>query len=266
MSTPRIERAAAVLLEQHASRRRFGPLPADCAPASTAEAYAVQDAFVALKSQSFGRCSGWKIALTTPQMQRMVGMDTPIAGAMHQDQVLPSPARVSAADYGRLIVEFEVCLELGADLPPRATPYTPDEAGAAVCAAMPALELADDRNADYTTLAARGFDMVADNAWNEGAVLGPRVRDWRSIDLAALRGTAYINGKAVGEGSGIDAMGHPLNVLAWIANNLSSRGKLLAKGDIVITGSLVASKFPVPGDRVRFDAGALGTAELDVVN
>jgi len=32
----------------------------------------------------------------------------------------------------------------------------------------------------------------------------------------------------------------------------------------VITGSLVTSKFPRAGDRVRFDAGALGSVELRV--
>jgi 2-keto-4-pentenoate hydratase len=129
---------------------------------------------------------------------------------------------------------------------------------------MPAFELADDRNADYAQLAARGLDVAADNAWNEGAVLGAPVNSWRGIDLAALRGVATINGAVIGEGRGSDTMGHPLNVVAWIANNLSRRGKTLRRGEIIITGSLVTSKFPVPGDRIGFDAGALGAVELVV--
>ena len=35
-------------------------------------------------------------------------------------------------------------------------------------------------------LRARGLDLVADNAWNEGAVLGPRVEAWRGIDLVVF--------------------------------------------------------------------------------
>lgn len=260
----RIERAARFLAEAHGRHAKFAALPGEFAPRSEAEAYAVQDAFVAMKSARHGRQAGWKIALTTPQMQKLVGVSTPVAGALHEGQLLRSPARVAGKDYGRLIVEFEIAVEIGADLPPRAEPYTPEEAGAAVSTMMPAFELADDRNADYTQLAARGLDLVADNAWNEGAVLGTPVRDWRRIDFAALRGVATINGAAVGEGKGSDTMGHPLNVVAWIANNLSRRGKTLRRGDVIITGSLVTSKFPVPGDRIGFDAGALGALELAV--
>ncbi len=264
MDSASFARAARFLLDAHASRARFAALPADCAPASVGEAYAVQDAFVALKATRCGAQAGWKIALATPQMQRMVGVDTPIAGAMHAGQLLRAPAEVRAADYGRLIVEFEIAAELGKDLPPRERPYTADEAADAVVALLPAFELADDRNADYGALAARGLDLIADNAWNEGAVLGARIEDWRRIDLAVLRGAASINGEVVGEGFGGDTMGHPLNVVAWMANNLSGRGKGLRRGELVITGSLVTSKFPQAGDRVGFDAGALGAIALAV--
>lgn len=259
-----IARAARFLLDAHAAKARFGALPVDCAPATVRDAYAIQDAFVALKSGLCGPPAGCKIALATPQMQRMVGMHTPIAGAMHASQLLHAPAEIRARDYGRLIVEFEIAAELGVDLPPRGRPYSAREAGDAVAALLPAFELADDRDADYSALAARGLELIADNAWNEGAVLGARVQDWRGIDLAALRGVASINGETVGEGHGRDSMGHPLNVVAWIANNLSGRGKGLRRGDLVITGSLVTSKFPRAGDSVGFDAGALGAIALTV--
>jgi 2-keto-4-pentenoate hydratase len=260
----RISQAAAFLLEEHAELRRFSGLPSVCAPASTDEAYAMQDAFVALKASRHGRPVGWKIALTTPKMQQLVGLSTSIAGALHEGQVVKAPARISAAGYARLIVEFEIAAEMGADLPARKGPYCAADVSPAIAALMPAFELADDRNADYSTLAAHGLNMIADNAWNEGAVLGEPVRNWQHVDLPALRGVALINGEVVGEGSGADAMGSPLNVVAWIANNLAARGKALRKGDIVITGSLVTSKFPAAGDRIRFQAGELGSIELSV--
>lgn len=264
LSNPRVERAARFLADAHARGAPFAAIPAPFAPRDADEAYDVQAAFVALKSGQAGAPAGWKIALTTPQMQRMVGLATPIAGALQAGQLRRSPARVRASDYGRLIVEFEIAAELGTDLPPRAQPYSRDEVADAVAALMPAFELADDRNADYAGLSERGLDLIADNAWNEGAVLGAPVRDWRGLDLAALRAAASINGSVAGEGRGADAMGHPLNVVAWIASHLSRRGQGLRRGDLVITGSLVTSKFPVAGDRLRFDAGALGAVELGV--
>ena len=261
---PRIERAGAWLHEAHRGRQRFSSLPAELAPRDAGEAYAIQSEFVAMRAEALGPVAGYKIALTTPAMRAMVGLNDSIAGDMHEKTILRGPARVRADAYVRLIVEFEIGVELAEDLPAIGAPYDRAGVSRAVGALMPALELADDRNADYTNLAANALMLIADNAWNEGAVLGAPVRDWQKIDLAALRGVASINGAAVGEGHGRDVMGHPLDALAWIANNLASRGLGLWRGDVVITGSLVTSKFPKADDAVRFEAGALGAVELQV--
>lgn len=260
----RARRAAQWLVRQHLERIPSRPMPRAYAPRDVNEAYAMQDAFVQSKARYCGNVAGHKIALTTPRMRAMVGLETPIAGRLHERQVVRGPGTVRAAQYGRLIVEFEIAMQMDGDLGPRGAPFTMAQAGAAVGAVMPAFELADDRGADYSTLSARGLELAADNAWNDGAVLGEPVGAWRALDLAGLQGTAYINDDVVGQGCGADSMGHPLAALAWVANHLADRGLGLRRGDIVITGSLVTSKFPQSGDRVRFDAGALGSVELRV--
>jgi 2-keto-4-pentenoate hydratase len=260
----RVHGAAGWLAERHLARTPSEPLPATLAPRSIEEAYAIQEAFAGLKARACGPVAGYKIALTTPQMRKLVGLRDSIAGCLHTRQMVRAPASVRAADYGRLLVEFEIAMRMGADLPLTAAPFSCEQVAVAVDTVMPAFELADDLGADYATLATRGLELAADNAWNEGAVLGTPVLDWRGIDLAAIRGVASINGKVVGEGRGADAMGNPLAALAWIANHLPGRGRFLRKGDVVITGSLVTSKFPTAGDRLRFEAGALGAIELAV--
>jgi 2-keto-4-pentenoate hydratase len=59
-------------------------------------------------------------------------------------------------------------------------------------------------------------------------------------------------------------MGHPLDAVAWLADHLASIGRGMVRGDVVITGSIVASKYPNPGDLVQFDLGPLGGVELRV--
>jgi len=260
----RVRDSARWLVERHRARHQPPDLPAAYAPRNIREAYAVQDEFVALKSRECGPVIGYKIALTTPQMRRFVGLQDSIAGCLHARQVVRAPASVRAADYGRLLVEFEIALLLDDDLRGEGAPHTPHQVASAVGAVMPAFELADDLGTDYATLSRRGLELAADNAWNEGAVIGWPVEDWRAVDLASVQGIARINGKAVGEGRGADAMGSPLAALAWIANNLRRRGLSLRKGDIVITGSLVPSQFPRAGDMLQFDAGPLGAIELTV--
>src|SRR5688500_6321948 len=114
-----IEAAAAAeyLCQAHERGERFKPLPPELAPRTESEAYAIQDAFVALRAQKLGAIAGYKIALTSAEMRRFVGVDTPMAGVMLESTLHRSPARVRAADYVRLIVEFEVAVQIAEDLP-----------------------------------------------------------------------------------------------------------------------------------------------------
>ncbi|MCC6210260.1 MAG: fumarylacetoacetate hydrolase family protein [Burkholderiales bacterium] len=261
---PRIERAGKWLHDAHLARETFAPLPAELAPRDIGDAYAIQNEFVAMRAEARGPVTGYKIALTTAAMRAFAGMKDSVAGDMLEKTILRGDSRVRAADYVRLLVEFEIGVELAEDLPAVGAPYDRKRVAAAVGAVMPALELADDRNADYALLPANPLMLIADNAWNEGAVLGAPVRDWQKLDLAAVQGVATINDANVGAGHGGDVLGHPLEALAWLANNLASRGLGLWRGDVVITGSIVTSKFPKPGDLVRFEADALGAVELRV--
>ena len=256
--------AAKHLFDAHERRERFEPLPAVVAPRTPSEAYAIQDAFVALRAQTLGAIAGYKIALSSAEMRRFVGVEHPQAGAILESTIRRTPASVRAADYGRLIVEFEIAVQMADDLPAADAPFSPERVAKAVGAVMPALELADDRNADYAELRKHPFELIADNTWNEGVVLGYPLTEWQSIDLASVRGRATINGKAVGEGRGADAMGHPLNALSWIADHLAAHGRGLLRGDVVITGSIITSKNVAAGDLVKFSMPDLGEVELRV--
>lgn len=264
LPVPRVERAGRWLFNAHRARERFAPLPADLALRSLEEAYAAQNIFVALRAEALGPAAGHKIALTTPQMRKMCGIDIPIAGVMLEPLIRRSPARLRAADYVHLLIEFEIAVQLADDLAVADAPFTRGHVAQAVGAVMPAFELLDDRGADYAALPRHALQLVAENAWNEGAVLGTPVSDWRAIDLAAVRGVATVNGRQVGEGRGGDAMGHPLDALAWIANHLAATGRGLWAKEIVITGSLVTSQFPKAGDALRFALEGMGEVELKV--
>jgi len=258
------ERAAQWLLDAHQRRGRFAPLPEELAPRTAAEAYEIQDRFVALRARTLGGRAGYKISLASEAMRRMVGIDEPQAGVLLASTLHSSPAHVRAADYVHLIVEFEVAVELELDLPAVDAPYSRASVTPAVRAVMPAIELADDRHADYGELARHPCELIADNGWSEGAVLGAPLQRWQDTDLAALEGVARINGRVAGEGTGAAAMGHPLDALAWLANHLAARGRGLVRSDVVITGSMITSKPAASGELVQFSLAGLGSAEVRV--
>jgi 2-keto-4-pentenoate hydratase len=124
----------------------------------------------------------------------------------------------------------------------------------------PAFEILDDRHADYSKMDA--LSLIADNCWCAGVVLGPPITNWQSLTLDELTGMLQINGKTVGEGVTRDALGHPLEGLAWISNTLSQQGKRLEAGMIVITGSIIATEFLRGDDTAVFEVERLGRTAL----
>jgi 2-keto-4-pentenoate hydratase len=105
--------------------------------------------------------------------------------------------------------------------------------------------------------------LVAQNTWNGGVVLGPAATEWRRVDLEHAVTRCWVNDQLGGQGKTGDAMGHPFEAVAWLANLLNSRGRRLEPGMIVMTGSSITTKFPAPGDRVRFVIDGLGEVALE---
>jgi 2-keto-4-pentenoate hydratase len=150
------------------------------------------------------------------------------------------------------------------DVPPADSPWRRETILPYVECAFPALEIADDRHADYAGLAGAILTVVADNAWNQGLVLGEPMSSLTPEALLAATGVAIIDGKEAGRGTGADVMGHPLDALAWLADHLQARGVKLAAGHLVTTGSLVTSRFPQAGSTVAFHIDSLGSVMLNV--
>ena len=239
-------------------RRHVAVLPAELYPADLDDAYRIRRAYQQLEEESGrGAVAGYKIALTTPVMQQLCGVHEPCWGAIFRQEVYQSPATLRAADYCRIAVETEIAMRLGADLPHGGGHA---ELASKVEACMAAIELIEDLRYDYKRLDAAA--LVAGNAWNAGIVLGRPVADWRALDLARVAGRLRINGNEIGSGVGGDVMGHPLNALSWLADKLAAAGTPLARGMVVMTGSIVATQYPVAGDRVEVEIAGLGTAAL----
>lgn len=262
LSPETIAATARASLEMHRARARYRPLDPALRVAPLDDAYRIQDALHRLLTEAGrGEIAGWKIALTSTAMQRMTGVDQPAAGALFSTAVHPSPARVDLAAYHHLGVEFEVAVRLAEDLPASAGPWTRASVAGRVAACLPAFELVEDGEADYTALDA--FTLIAQNTWNGGVVLGAPVTAWRGIDLETAPTRCWINEQPAGQGKTGDAMGHPLEAVAWVANLLNRRGRRLERGMLVLTGSSITTKFPAPGDRVRFAIDGLGEVVLE---
>jgi 2-keto-4-pentenoate hydratase len=252
------QRAAEKLLAAHKANLRFEPLGPPEPPATIADAYDIQDRYVALLRQAHGGEAGYKVGLTSAAMQAFCGIDHPIAGVVLAKRVHQSGVTVRRSDFGRLGLEFEIAVRIKSDVP--VMPCTADMIGPHIGGVGAAVELVDDRSADYAKLDVR--TLVADNSWNGGIVLSEFATAWP--DLESVLGRATQDRAAIGEGHGRDILGHPFRSVAWLATQLASRGAGLKAGQVVMTGSVMKTVFPEHDANYRFDLAPIGFVEVRV--
>jgi 2-keto-4-pentenoate hydratase len=234
MSAYEPDKAADALHEARRRRTQIAPLAAAITPRTEAEGAAVQYAL----AQRAGAASpaGFKIGATARRMQEYLGLGGPAAGFMASGNLYRSGATVRFADYLRPGVECELAVRLARDLPPG--PCTQEQAAEAVGDLFAGIEIVENR---YGELAELGTPtLIADQVFHAAAVLGePGLEDWRSLDVATLRGRLVVDGQVRDEGVGADLLGHPLNCLAWLAGSsvAAAFGGLKAR-QVVMLGSV----------------------------
>ena len=251
---------ARLLLQEHAAGTKFHPSGPETGVTDLASAYAVQRRFVALMSEAAGAPAGYKIGLTSARMQKMCNIDQPVAGVVLASRVMKTGVVLQARRYHHMGLEFEIGVRLGRDLPRGEAPFTMERVAQAVDGVCPAVEVVDDRNADYSTLEA--LSLIADNSWNAGAVLGAFSKSWDNLEAAT--GIVMLNGQEIDRGYGRDVLGHPFVPLTWLANHLAETGGALRAGDVVLTGSLIPTRFPKEPGAFRYELSGIGTIELSV--
>ncbi len=263
LSSEQIQRLAGELRAQVLGRERRVP-HSRATEGTVAEAYAVQREYQQLlQAEGQGAIVGYKIALTSQAMQEMVGVDHPLAGALFQSALRRDGESVNLSDYGRLGLEFEIAVQLDRALGPRKGGHTIETVADAVRAVAPAFELVDDRNADYDKIDA--YSLIAENCWNAGVIVGEFVTQFDAPGLPGLATSLTLNETATDQSLVGDVMGHPFEVVAWVANLLLGQGRQLEADMIVMTGSSMKTQFPVAGDEFVFSVDTLGSVAVSTV-
>jgi 2-keto-4-pentenoate hydratase len=219
-----IQRAAALLADAFDGPRLAG-LPAGIAPRDETDAYAIQDAVLALGPPS--GIGGWKIA---PPRQGQ----SPKCGLIVQSRFRASGAILDE----RMIApaaEAEFAFKLSADLPPRPQPYDVDEVAAAIGSAHVVVEILDSRFVDRTTVAP--LSALADTQSNRLVVVGEGRADWRAIDSANALPVMRVGQSVHAVQKPMPTTAQLLVALAWLADHAGRRGHGLRTGQIIITGA-----------------------------
>jgi 2-keto-4-pentenoate hydratase len=217
-------------------------------------AYAVQQRLTDARLAGGARIVGRKIGLTSPAVQKQLGVDRPDFGVLFADMDVSDLPEVPSDRLLQAKTEAEIAFVLGADL--AEGPLDPAQVRGAVAYAVAALEIVDSRIAGWDITFG---DTVADNASSGLFMLGERrltLDEFEPVDVAM---TMRLDGELVSEGSGAACLGDPLSALAWLARTARDLGDPLRAGQVILSGALGPMVATPPGSRVSADLGSLGS-------
>lgn len=226
-------------------------------PCSLHEAYAIQDAAIALVDD---HVAGWKVGRVLDEHVAGVGANR-LAGPIFARRILqaPSPAGMPVLS-GFAAVEAELLLRIG----PGAHPV-PDAAAAAelVDEVRLGIEIA---SSPFPGINAHGPAVtVSDFGNNHGLLLGPVVADWQGRDLLGAATELWIDGALAGTGRAADMLDGPFGAVAFLLNLLAARGISVPPGTWVSTGA-ITGVHPIHAGQsamARFDGRE--TLSVDIV-
>jgi 2-oxo-3-hexenedioate decarboxylase/2-keto-4-pentenoate hydratase len=153
--------AARTIATARRDRRPLQALDPEIAPRDEAEGYRIQDAVHAVLAAEVGPLVGYKIGCTSQVMQRYLGIPHPCGGGVFAKGVHSSGVSLRHGDFVRVGVECEIAVRLARDLTPSGTAFTADTVAPAIDAYHPAIEIVDDRYADWRSIGAP--TLVADD-------------------------------------------------------------------------------------------------------
>lgn len=254
--TPNVQEMAELLFEAYSSKV---PLDKSVIPASLQKdhAYKVQHE---VTSHKFTRLNeeqiGYKISLTSDETQALFASDSPLYGALTSPAL--SDGTIELASMFSPLIEMELIFIVQDDL----TIHDNDEDILRKTLVAPGIEIPDSRFTDWFPKVSLG-QVIADSAVAGKIMTGTPRGDLSYEALGRIRGVLKLNGEAIAGGDSSEVLGHPVNAVKWLVNELSMHGMTLQKGMSVSSGTFI---LPKPLERGTYEASydGIGTVTLEV--
>lgn len=245
--------AADRLATAAASKTPCTPVRDLIASDDVAAAYRVQSHNVRARINQ-GRCIvGRKIGLTSPAVQKQLGVDQPDFGVLFDDFDVTGNATVDSSRLLQPRIEAEIAFILSESI---RSPITVADAPDYIDTVAAAFEIVDSRIAGWDITLA---DTVADNASSGLYVLGDIVSRTAAPELAEVTMTMTADGEQVSAGRGSDCLGSPWEALVWLANTSLSYGAPLQTGEVILSGALGPMVPVAPGSTYEASISGIGT-------
>lgn len=231
----------------------------DYIPENEKDAYRIQNCIHKILNKNGDKVIGRKIGCTTKVMQDYLDISYPCAGIIREKQCYRSGIILDYSNYHKVGVECELAIRLSKDIhyankPDIAILYESIEE------IITAIEIVDDRYSNWKNFTASY--LIADDFFSAGCVLGSSRSSFNIKEMGKLEGEMLINGIEVGRGLGNDILGNPISALEWLVSRKDIIGEYIPKGQIILLGSLVQTKWLSLGDSVEVNIKDIGSASV----
>ena len=216
---------------------------------------------------AMGRVVGYKAALTNPAVQKRFSTNAPVRGMLLARMLTMESAFPVSVNYAsRPVIEADLLVEVGDEAINDAR--TPLEALQSLSRIIPFIELADLVVAEGEPINAAVITAI--NAGARGGIFGQGItveptarfadalRDMRVI-MTDDKGVEHVNV------DGAAILGHPLNAVLWLVEDIRKSGGRLHAGDKLSLGSFSAPLVPQSEMRLKVRyVGLPGDPQINV--
>jgi 2-keto-4-pentenoate hydratase len=195
---------------------------------------------------------GWKVGFGAPAMLQLLNISAPLVGFLTRNARVQSGGSVSFAGWSKPVLEPEIAVHIGRDVPADADGET---ARAAIAGISPAIEIVD-----LTAPPQDPERILSDNIYQRHVVLGGAGPARAGAAAAGL--TCRIIRRGVESARTTDPQantGEWIGIVRHVADVLAAFGERLRAGEIIITGSVVPPLAIEPDEKaIAFEVDPIG--------
>jgi 2-keto-4-pentenoate hydratase len=211
------------------------PAPAMTGMTSLADGQCAQDILVPLMVPHLGQPVGYKVGLTNAAAQQRFGVAHPVVGTIYQQTIaLRSGGEVPARFAAVPTVEADLLVRVSRDAINQARTHL--DVLRAIDLLIPFIEMPD-------LVLSGGMDgpnLLAINVGARLGVVGEAIPVQVTEEFAARLGTMTVtlanDQRELARAPGAALLGHPLNVIPWLAEDLARRGQRMQVGQYISLG------------------------------
>lgn len=211
------------------------PSPALTGMTGLADGQCAQDILVPLMVPHLGQPVGYKVGLTNAAAQQRFGVPQPVVGTIYQQTIAMRSGGEVPARFGAVpSVEADLLVRVSSDAINQARTHL--DVLRAIDLVIPFIEMPD-------LVLSGGMDgpnLLAINVGARLGVVGEPIPAQATEEFAARLGSMTVtlanDQREIARAPGTALLGHPLNVIPWLAEDLARRGQRMQVGQYISLG------------------------------